>query len=212
MPSRAVRLRKRQLATKLQQVTPHPEPKVALEQYTIPADLAAEILFQACYVHGDIEGKFVIDLGTGTGRLGLGASLLGAGYVVGVDLDLPSLNLASRNAKQIGLSVDWVLADIGTLRGPVDTILMNPPFGTKQPHADLNFLETASRLGKVVYSIHKSSTREYLVRWLQHRTSKPERIISTKMEIPYQFSFHRKRKRYVDVDVFRIQTRSPALI
>lgn len=212
MPPRAVRLRKRQLATKLQQVTPHPEPKVVLEQYTIPADFAAEILFQACYVHGDIEGKFVIDLGTGTGRLALGASLLGAGYAVGVDLDLPSLKLASKNAKQIGLSLDWLLADIGTLRGPVDTVLMNPPFGTKQPHADLNFLETASRLGKVVYSIHKSSTREYLVRWLKQRTGKPERIISTKMEIPHQFSFHRKRKRYVDVDVFRIQTHSPALI
>jgi predicted RNA methylase len=28
--------------------------------------------------------------------------------------------------------------------------------------------------------------------------------MTTKMEIPHQFSFHRERRGYVDVDVFRI--------
>jgi putative methylase len=192
------------LAIKLQKVSPPQKPKVALEQYTIPADLAAEVLFQACYVHDDIENKCVADLGAGTGRLALGASMLGAAYVVGVDLDRVSLKVASRNAKLLGLHVDWVLGNVESLRGQVDTVLMNPPFGTKQPHADVQFLQAALKLGATVYSMHKSSTREFLTRWFQENAAEVERIMTTKMEIPHQFPFHRKKRGYADVDVFRI--------
>lgn len=54
-----VQIRKHELAIRLQQVKPHPAPQVELEQYTIPADLAADILFAACYTYGDIEQKIV---------------------------------------------------------------------------------------------------------------------------------------------------------
>jgi putative methylase len=175
-----------------------------LEQYTIPADLAAEILFTACYVHDDIQGKQVLDLGTGTGRLALGASILGANYVVGVDVDAPSLRTASMAAKLLRADVDFLLADIETLRGSVDTVLMNPPFGTKRPHADLQFLQCALQRGDVVYSIHKSSTREFLEQWLKARGLTPQRISATKMDIPHQFRFHRKPRRSVEVDAVRI--------
>lgn len=205
MPPRAVSIRKHDLTIKLQKIGPHPKPKVALEQYTVPADVAAEILFLACYVHDDIEGKWVADLGTGTGRLALGASMLGAEYVVGIDIDPLSLAVASRNCKLSGLQADWVLGDVETLRGRVDTVLMNPPFGTRRAHADVQFLQVALRFGKVVYSIHKSSTRRFLYRWLRQRENVVERVFTTKMEIPHQFSFHTERRRYVDVDVFRIE-------
>jgi putative methylase len=84
---------------------------------------------------------------------------------------------------------------------------MNPPFGTKRPHADTQFLQAALRIGKVVYSIHKASTRRHLDRWFREHDSRAEVIMTTEMEIPHQFSFHRKRRRYVDVDVFRIVRR-----
>jgi predicted RNA methylase len=205
LPSRKVLIHKRDLAIKLQQIPPHPDPKVALEQYTIPADLAASILFEACYVHNDIENKSVLDLGTGTGRLALGASILGAGYVVGVDLDRPSLDVALRCARLLGLRLDWMCGDIECLRGRTDTVLMNPPFGTKKRHADIRFLRIALSLGAVVYSIHKSSTRAYLNRWLLTRGNESQRILEGKIEIPYQFSFHRRQRYQVEVDVFRIK-------
>jgi putative methylase len=204
LPTRPIQIRKHDLAIALQRVNPHPKPSVALEQYTIPANLAAEILFTACYEYDDIEKKRVLDLGTGTGRLALGASILGARTVVGVDIDDSSIRVASQSAKVLRVDAGWVVGDIGAIWGRFDTILMNPPFGTKQPHADLQFLQCAQNLASVVYSIHKSSTRNFLGRWLQNQALKAERIMSTKMEIPHQFSFHRKTKRFVEVDVFRI--------
>jgi putative methylase len=192
------------LAKTLQKVGSHPIPKVALEQYTIPADLAAEILFTACYIHDDIQEKCVLDLGTGTGRLALGASILGAKYVVGVDIDPSSLNLASKAGKTLGIRADWVLGGIETVQGSVDTVLMNPPFGTKKLHADLQFLQSALRLGKVVYSIHKSSTREFLNHWLQKQGLRCETTTIAKIDIPHQFSFHRKQRHSVEVDALRI--------
>ncbi len=204
LKSRTITIRKHDLAIYLQNVGSHPIPKVALEQYSVPADLAAEILFRACYEFGDIEGKSVIDLGAGTGRLALGASMLGAEYVVGADLDRLALEVGARNCKRLGLKVDWVLAEIETIHGPGDTVVMNPPFGTKSPHADIRFLQTALRIGKVIYSIHKTSTRKHLERWFSEHNSMANVILRTNMEIPHQYSFHKKHRRYVEVDVFRI--------
>jgi len=99
LSARPIQIRKHDLAIVLQKISPHPSPKVTLEQYTTPADLAAEILFSACYLHDDIQRKRVLDLGTGTGRLAIGASILGAAYVVGIDLDADSIKLASADAK-----------------------------------------------------------------------------------------------------------------
>jgi len=203
--SKRMLLRKRDLTIQLQSIQTHPQPKVRLEQYTVPADLAAEILFQACYVHDDIERKSIIDLGTGTGRFAIGTALLGADYVIGVDSDEPALKIAQANARRLKLKIDWVLGEIDPLRGLVDTVVMNPPFGTKEEHADTRFLKVALRLASVVYSIHKTSTRGFLVRWLDRHKTHPEVIISDKLEIAHQFQFHRKRRQYVDVDVYRIQ-------
>ena len=207
LTSRAIALRKHDLAIRLQAVNSHRAPEITLEQYTIPADLAAEILFRACYEFGDIEGKTVIDLGTGTGRLALGASMLGAEYVVGAELDRRALEVAAKTCRRLGLEIEWVLTEVETLRGRVDTVVMNPPFGTRRPHADIEFLQTALRIGRVVYSIHKSSTRRHLERWFSEHECAAKRIMTSKMEIPHQFSFHRKKRAYVDVDVFRIVRR-----
>jgi len=203
LSARPIQIRKHDLAIMLQKISPHPSPKVTLEQYTTPADLAAEILFLACYSHDDIQHKRVLDLGTGTGRLAIGASILGAAYVVGVDLDADSIKLASAAAKSLGACVDFVLGDVGVTHGSVETVLMNPPFGTKKPHADLRFLECALRLGNVVYSIHKSSTRQFLKGWLHNRGLNAQ-IIAAKIEIPHQHSYHRKPKQTVEVDVLRV--------
>ena len=204
MKSSEILIRKRDLEIILQSIPAHQNPKIKLEQYTIPADLAADILFRACHTYGDIHGKSVIDLGTGTGRLALGAMMLGAQSVVGIDIDLDSLQTARFNSKRLELEADWLLSDIASLHGLFDTVLMNPPFGTKRVHSDIKFLRAALNIGSVIYSIHKSTTISFLSRWLQDQNAKSETIIETRMPIRHQFTFHTKKQYFVKVHVIRI--------
>ena len=41
-----------------------------------------------------------------------------------------------------------------------DTVVMNPPFGTRNTGIDTIFLLDAMKISSVVYSLHKTSTRE----------------------------------------------------
>jgi len=199
-----ISVRKRDLEITLQAIAPHPNPKVNLEQYTTPADIAADLLFRACYTYGDIRGKTVVDLGTGTGRLAIGAAILGADQVVGVDLDSESVHAALSNSKRMRMKVDWVIGDIEVVQGLFDTVIMNPPFGTKREHADVKFLNAALKMSKVMYSIHKSTTRSFISRWLKDAHAEFEVVMTTKMLIPHQYDFHHKRSYLVVIDALRI--------
>jgi putative methylase len=199
-----ISVRKRDLEIVLQGIAPYANPKVDLEQYTTPADIAADLLFRACYTYGDINGKTIIDLGTGTGRLAIGAAILEAKSVVGIDVDSESLYAASANSRRMRLDVNWVVGDIESIRNLFDTVVMNPPFGTKQEHADIRFLRVALDIGKVIYSIHKSTTQSFISQWLKDHDVEFEIVMATKMTIGNQFDFHRKQRYFVAVNILRI--------
>ena len=76
-------VRKRHLERILAKIKPHPSPKAYLEQYTTPPNIATEMLYMAAYSNHDIINKSILDLGCGTGRLSIGAALLGAKEVTG---------------------------------------------------------------------------------------------------------------------------------
>lgn len=75
------------------------------------------MLFTIDSVYDDIEDKHVGDFGCGGGTLGFGCAILGAGSVVGIDIDPKSLDLARQNAAEMDLKeeTDFVLADIAAL-------------------------------------------------------------------------------------------------
>ena len=70
-------IRKLDLERFIATVKVNPAPKVNLEQYTTSEQIAATMLYIAAYTNNDIIGKSILDLGCGTGRLGLGAAFLG---------------------------------------------------------------------------------------------------------------------------------------
>jgi len=190
----------------LQKRPPFPKPDPSLEQYLTPAPLAAEILYWAL-AEGDIQGKSVIDLGCGTGIFAVGAKLLGAQLSVGVDIDSSALKAARDFAVASGADVGFVQADVRAMpfreSARFDTVLMNPPFGSQKRHADRPFVETATRLARVVYSIHLAETEPF-ARLLYEKLGASDVASKTyKFEIPHTYQFHRREKELVDVIALR---------
>ena len=67
-------------------------------------------------------------------------------------------------------NIDIVNADISNIgdewKDKFDTVIMNPPFGTKHNKGlDMVFLQRAILMArKAVYSLHKTSTREHILK------------------------------------------------
>jgi putative methylase len=205
-------VRKLDLERALSEIEAHPMPKAYLEQYTTPSEVAAETLYLATYVYNDIIDKTVVDLGCGTGRLTIGAALLGAKKVFGVDVDSVAVRIAQKNAERMGVKdkTHWIVADIDVVTGTFDTILQNPPFGVQRRRADRRFITKSLELGSLIYSFHKGgeSNREFIKRFIEGRGGRITHIFPMKMEIPRMFAFHTKRKRSIQVDLYRIEGKS----
>ncbi|XP_019086413.1 PREDICTED: methyltransferase-like protein 5 [Camelina sativa] len=143
-------------------------PKVELEQYPTGPHIASRMLFTAENSYGDITDKVVADFGCGCGTLSVAAALLDAASVIGFDIDPQSLETATLNAEELEVEIDFVQCDITKLelKGQiVDTVVMNPPFGTRKKGADMEFLSAAMKVAsQAVYSLHKTSTREHIKR------------------------------------------------
>ncbi len=202
-------VRRLDLQRLLQSVEAHPSPKAFLEQYTVPVDVAAEMLFLAAYAHDNIIGRTVADLGCGTGRLAIGAVLLGAKEVVGIDIDKAAVKIAKDSAKNLNLKgkASWVVGDIDVLHGSIDTVLQNPPFGVQRRSADRKFLLKALELAPTVYSLHKGgeSNRAFIKRFIEGHRGKVTGIFRMKLNIQRMFEFHTRRKHEVEVDLYRIE-------
>jgi putative methylase len=194
---------KRHLEIQLGKLKILEKPNLKLEQYPISSEAASELLYMAGFERRDLGGR-IVDLGTGTGRLAIGASLMGADEIIGVDIDERALAIARENAAMARAQVEWVHSDIEKINGKFDAVIMNPPYGTRTSHADKRFLEKAFQLAPVTYSIHKSATREYLAQFLTNSGCHVDQIRSMKMKIPHLFEFHAKKRRTVEVDLYRI--------
>jgi len=93
-----------------------------------------------------------------------------------------------------------------------DTVVMNPPFGTRRPGADVGFLRAALALlapGGAAFSMHKSSTRAHLVRLAVSGALSGgapigvELVAQLRFELPATYAFHRAESVDVDVDLLR---------
>lgn len=201
-------MRKKQLEIILEKVKKPLNLKVFLEQYYLDAETAALILYIAAYIFDDIIGKIVYDLGCGSGILAIGAAILGAKKVYGVDLDKESIETAKLNAKMLGVDdkIEWILSNVDEVKGKADTVLQNPPFGVKVRGVDLKFLKKAIEIGESIYSLHKSNYKTFVLidKLAKLHQYKIDKIFPIKLKIPKTYEFHYKREHFVDVDLYRI--------
>ncbi len=166
-----VRSRK-ELAVFLSKLKTFSKPNEQLEQYSSDSETAAKLLWQA-YLTGHINNKYVLDLGCGTGILGIGALLLGAKHVEFIDVDATIYIALKENLAllqehwEINILGKWSftntnLSTCNKKRREDAVVIMNPPFGTKIKHADKLFLQAAMTMAPIVYTMHKTATRNFI--------------------------------------------------
>jgi putative methylase len=213
------------LERRLSRVEAFADPTVELEQYPTPADLAAHLVHLAA-VQGDFAGRTVVDLGTGTGMLALGAAVHGPARVLALDRDPDALAQARENERRVAdagssapaTEVEWLLAD--ATRAPLcvsdstagsdrenTTVLMNPPFGAQagNEHADRAFLETAGEVAGVSYSIHNAGSREFVEAFAADEGGEVTHAFRAELALPRQFDHQTSEREVVDAEVFRIR-------
>jgi putative methylase len=197
-------MKKKALEIALQRIPGIASPKPELEQYNTPAPIAADVLYTA-HSLGDIVEKKVIDLGCGTGIFALGAKLLGAVEVIGLDIDERMIEAARESAADMNLEVDFRVGDVGDFDEKCDCVVQNPPFGAQNKHADRPFLEKALELADVVYSLHLTKTNDFIEKFAQSYNAQITHRLRYDFEIKHTFSFHTKEKEYFDVTMYRLQ-------
>ena len=197
------------LAIALSKLKGFEKQKIREEQYLTESDIAAELLW-IIKMRGELDDKIVADLGSGTGILGLGALILGAKKVFLVDKDIDAMNIAKQNLKyledegcKMGEAV-FALMDIADFREKADVVVENPPFGTREEHADRKFLEKAFLTAPIVYSFHKSSTESFVDKFASDSGFETGEKIRYEFPIKAAHDFHTRKIRRIEVTLFRL--------
>lgn len=188
------------------------KPKLKFEQYETPAHLAATALYTIQTQFESIENCTVLDAGCGPGMWSIGAALLGAGTVTSVDIDDDALQVFKENVDDMELTnVDAIQCDfldprVARWEGYFDTVVMNPPFGTKNNAGiDMKFLRMGTLLSNdSVYSLHKSSTRNHILKKVKDWGMKGSVIAEMIYELPAKYRFHKQHTMNIAVDIWRV--------
>ncbi len=200
-------MKQKELEIILQKIPPTPHPNPQLEQYQTPAPIAADILYTA-YSLGDIQDKTILDLGCGTGIFAIGAKLLNANQVTGIDIDKQNIDLARIHAEQNHLQITFHTTPINTYETPADTTIMNPPFGAQKSNenADQHFLKKALQLSTTIYSIHIQKTLPFLKKYITTHNGEITHMKSYVFPIKALYSFHTHLKKDFEVLLLRTIT------
>jgi len=203
---------KKNLELELSKFKSFENPSMELEQYATPAPIAAEWIWEMA-MKGEVAGKTILDAACGPGILGLGLLLLGARKIYFLDKDEKVMQVCLKNYNQLKEEyeigeAEFIIEDVKLFDGEVDIVVENPPFGTKDEHADKVFLETAFRVSRIVYSMHKWSTKKFI-----EAISRDHNFIITdnwRYEFPIkaQFAFHKKPVINIDVGLWRMRNKN----
>src|SRR3989344_2315130 len=187
-------MNKKKLSIELSKIKPLTSFNVDLEQYPTDCNLVSDILWNA-FQNSDILDKVVADFGCGNGVFGIGALLLGAKSVYFLDKDKKALDVCKENLENLNFNnFKLINSDVIDFNKKVDTVLMNPPFGVQNRKADKVFLETAMKYSKVIYSIHKIESKNFIEQLAKEHGFNIDRIIEEEFKIGKIYSFHTKNK------------------
>ncbi len=199
---------KKELELEVQKVPPYHSPKVELEQYVTDASIVAELVWLS-YMRHELSEARVLDLGCGTGRFSVAVALVGALQVVCLDIDVDAITQTRDYVRDAGLDsvIDVVVGDATRppLRPVFSVVFQNPPFGIQSRRGiDIDFLRSAVELGRIVYTIHKAETRDYVIRRAYELGCSVDIIGVRTINIPPIYRHHYKRLHKVNVVLIRL--------
>ena len=199
----------RDLSRELSNIQLFENPQFKLEQYETPAHIATEWIWEMAS-KGEVAGKIILYAGCGTGILGLGLLLMGARKVYFVDKDESAMKICIDNhnklkeAYEIG-DAEFISHDITLFDEQVDIVVQNPPFGTKEVHADKKFLEVAFKSAPIIYSMHKYSTKSFVEAICKDFGFTITDTIRYDFPIKAKYEFHLKPVKNIDVGLWRME-------
>ena len=189
----------------LQQVKGFENPSIELEQVITSPHIASHLIYNA-FQNDDIEGLSIGDFGCGTGMLSVASSLMGCVCSLGIDVDLNALQIAKDNFIETEVNnCELVQLDIQcfSLSSQFDVVVTNPPFGTRNRGIDTVFVEKAMSSAAVVYSLHKTSTRDHFIRKASEEGWKIDIIAELRYDLPKTHRFHKQKSKDIEVDLYR---------
>lgn len=196
---------KREIEIMLEKLEGFRNPKLYLEQYVTPTNLAAFIVTNA-KLFNDL--KLVVDLGCGTGILTIASAILGA-FAIGVDIDFEALKIAKKNANKLDAEADFIACDVKDFEIKKKcTVIMNPPFGIQKRHADRTFLDKAFQIADKIYTIHSAGSEEFVKRTSEKNGFFVTHVWKFMIALRKTYSFHEKPFKEIPVEVFRIEKKT----
>ncbi len=204
-----VKIRKlRDLELIIQEIPGYRSPKLQLEQYVTDANIVATAVWDA-YMRGYLTNARVLDLGCGTGRFAIAASIMGARHVVCIDIDNDAIIIAKEHAQKYGLNnIDMVTMDVkaSALMRRFDIVFQNPPFGIwSGKGTDIDFLKIATNYGNTIYTIHKLSTLGFISRKVKSWGCEINVVDKVTITIPPMYRHHKMKKYKVEVFLARVE-------
>tara|TARA_Y100000310_G_scaffold317846_1_gene371207 strand:- start:25025 stop:25651 length:627 start_codon:yes stop_codon:yes gene_type:complete len=200
---------KRDLARVLSKLKSFESPSLELEQYPTPAEISTDWIWQMA-LKGEIAGKTILDAGCGPGFLGLACLLMGAQHVIFIDKDPTIMQTCMQNYQiikeeyEIG-EAEFIIEDVSLFDGVVDIVIQNPPFGTKEKHIDKKFLEKAFSITKLIYTMHKYSTKEFLRAICRDHGFRITDVWRYDFPIKAVHRYHTKPVKKIDVGLWRME-------
>ena len=200
---------KKELEIELSKLKGFENPSWELEQYITPSKIAADWGWNMA-MKSEVAGKIILDAGCGPGIIGIGLLLLGAKKVYFIDKDEKIIQTCIENYNDIFKKyeigeAEFIIEDVTLFDQEVDIVVQNPPFGTKDKHADKRFLETAFKSAPIVYSMHKYSTAKFIEAISKDHEFKITDLWRYDFPIKSSFKFHKKPVKSVDVGLWRME-------
>ncbi|CAD6188424.1 unnamed protein product [Caenorhabditis auriculariae] len=200
----------------LEELSGFEDPKISLEQYATSPELSLAMM-DAIDELTPLDGATVADLGCGCGMLMTTAAFaFSPSYVLGVEIDDDAIatcceNLEHAEVQDVCEVVQLDALAAGKAFGPIfDVVVMNPPFGTKNNAGmDMKFVNAGLSIlkpGGSVYSLHKTSTRNFILKAAKNMENvEVDCIAELRWNLPQTYKFHKKKSVDVDVDLVRFK-------